>query len=304
MRVFVTGASGVVGRAAVVALLEAGHEVRGLVRSRKAARIVEALGATSVAAELYDPADLAAAMQGCDAVANLATKVPVGSAALRPGSLREIDRLRIHGSRIVATAAARAGVEVVVHQSLSFVYADAGEEWIDEDGLVDVSSATEPIVVAEDHMAAFGAQGGRAVSLRLGLVTGTDPNTQWQVRRAAAGRSFTLGRPGSWMHVVHPDDAGTAVTHALTAPSGVYNIGADPVRRGDYAAVVAAVAGGPPPRSLPRWVERMGAEKLEILTRSHRVSSQRFADATGWSPGRPVLTTDWLVQPSRTGSHG
>ncbi len=177
MRVFVTGASGVVGRAAVVALLEAGHEVRGLVRSRKAARIVEALGATSVAAELYDPADLAAAMQGCDAVANLATKVPVGSAALRPGSLREIDRLRIHGSRIVATAAARAGVEVVVHQSLSFVYADAGEEWIDEDGLVDVSSATEPIVVAEDHMAAFGAQGGRAVSLRLGLVTGTDPNT-------------------------------------------------------------------------------------------------------------------------------
>ena len=93
MHVFVTGASGVVGRSAVTALLDAGHQVRGLVRSREAARTVEALGATAVAAELYDVSDLATVMQGCDAVANLATKVPVGSAALRPGSLREIDRL-------------------------------------------------------------------------------------------------------------------------------------------------------------------------------------------------------------------
>ena len=304
MHVFVTGASGVVGRSAVAALLDAGHDVRGLVRSREAARTVESLGATPVAADLYDPAELATAMRGADAVANLATKVPVGSAALRPGSLREIDRLRIRGSRIVASAAARADVGVVVHQSLSFVYADAGDDWIDEDGIVDVSRATEPIVVAEDHMAAFAHGGGRAVSLRLGLVTGTDPNTRWQVRRAAAGRAFTLGRPRSWMHVVHPDDVGTAVTHALTAPTGIYNIGADPVRRSDFAAVIAEVAGGPAPRSLPRWVERLGAEKLEILTRSHRVSSQRFADVTGWSPTRPVLTPDWLVQPSREGSHG
>lgn len=304
MDVFVTGASGVVGRAAVVALQDAGHVVRGLVRSREAARTVESLGATPVSADLYDLADLATAMQGCDAVANLATKVPVGSAALRPGSLREIDRLRIRGSRVVVAAAARAGVEAVVHQSLSFVYADAGDDWIDEDGIVDVSRATEPVVVAEDHVAGFADHGGRAVSLRLGLVTGTDPNTQWQVRRAAAGRAFTLGRQRSWMHVVHPDDAGAAVAHALTAPSGIYNIGADPVRRSEYAAVIAAVAGGPAPRSLPGWVERMGAEKLEILTRSHRVSSQKFADATGWSPSRPVLSPAWLVHPSREQSRG
>ena len=47
-----------------------------------------------------------------------------------------------------------------MHQSLSFVYADAGDDWIDEDGIVDVSSATEPIVVAEDHMAEFARDGG------------------------------------------------------------------------------------------------------------------------------------------------
>lgn len=304
MQVFVTGASGVVGRAAVRALVDDGHDVRGLVRSREAARVVSGLGADPVAAELFDGNELAAAMRGCDAVANLATKVPVGSAALRPGSLREIDRLRIRGSRIVAAAARRAGVEVLVHQSLSFVYADAGEDWIDEDGLVEVSRATEPVVVAEDHMEAFTRDGGRAVCLRLGLVTGTDPNTAWQVRRAASGRAFTLGDPRSWMHVVHPDDAGSAVAHALQAPAGIYNVGSDPVRRGEYAAVVASVAGGPPPRPLPAWVRRVGAEKLEILTRSQRVSSQRFADGTGWAPSRPVLGADWLTTPDRERARG
>lgn len=304
MLVFVTGASGVVGRAAVGALRDAGHQVRGLVRSVEAARTIEAAGAEPVAAELYDTDDLTAAMRGCEAVANLATKVPVGAAALRPGSLREIDRLRTRGARIVAESARRAGVGVVVHQSLSFVYADAGETWIDEDSLVDVSRATEPVVVAEDHMAAFTDGGGRAVSLRLGLVTGADPNTRWQVRRAAAGRSFALGDPHSWMHVVHPDDVGSAVAHALTAPAGVYNVGADPVRRGDYAAVIASVAGGPAPRPLPGWVERVGSDKLEILTRSQRVSSQRFTDATGWLPAHPVLEASWLARPARERSRG
>ncbi|WP_229054928.1 NAD(P)-dependent oxidoreductase [Aeromicrobium sp. Leaf350] len=304
MQVFVTGASGVVGRAAVAALLDAGHEVTGLVRSREAARTVTDLGARPVSAELFDVQELAEAMRGCDAVANLATKVPVGSAALRPGSLREIDRLRIRGSRIVAAAARRAEVSVLVHQSLSFVYADAGEDWIDEDGLVEVSRATEPIVVAEDHMAGFTRDGGRAVSLRLGLVTGTDPNTRWQVRRAASGRAFTLGDPRSWMHVVHPSDVGTAVAHALQAPAGIYNVGAEPVRRSEFAGVVAEVAGGPPPRPLPSWVRRVGAEKLEILTRSQRVSSQRFADVTGWAPAWPTLGTGWLTTPAQERARG
>ncbi len=299
MRVFVTGASGVMGRSAVSALVGAGHEVRGLVRSRDAAEVVESLGAEPITADLYEPDGLADAMSGCHAVANLATKVPVGRGALRPGSLRQIDRIRIHGSRSVASAALQAGVGTVVQQSLSFIYADAGDSWIDEDALIDVSRATEPVVVAEDHLAEFAAAGGRGVSLRYGLIVGRDPNTEWQRRRAAAGRSFALGDPQSWMHVVHPDDIGSAVVHALDAPSGHYNVGAEPVRRGEFARVLAEASGGPAPRRLPGWVERLGSDKLEILTRSNRVSSRRFTDATGWTPRWPSLSTRWLTDGSR-----
>lgn len=294
MKVFLTGASGVMGRSSIEALHRAGHDVVGLARSADSAARIAVAGAEPWRGDIYDLDRLAAGMQGCDAVANLATKVPVGKAALRPGSLKEIDRIRLYGSKIVVESARRAGVGRVIQQSLSFIYADQHDEWIDEDSPVDVTRATEPVVVAEGNVNEFAATGGTAVSLRFGLITGNDPNSAWLFERAAAGRSIGMGAEDSWMHVVHPDDVGSAVVHALTAPGGVYNVGAEPVTRRDYVDTIATAAGHQAGHFLPPWILRIGAEKLEILTRSQRVSSQRFGDRTGWHPQHPKLTPDWL----------
>ncbi|WP_157432732.1 MULTISPECIES: NAD(P)-dependent oxidoreductase [Aeromicrobium] len=295
MKIFLTGASGVMGRSSIDALHRAGHDVVGLARTRETAELIRAAGAEPCLGDIFDRPAMTAGMQGCDAVANLATKVPVGSGALRPGSLKKIDRIRQHGSRIVADAARRADVGRIVQQSLSFIYADHGDEWIDEHSPVDVTRATEPVVVAEDHLQAFAADGGTSVSLRFGLITGDDPNTAWLFRRAGAGRSIGLGDEMSWMHVIHPADVGTAVAHALTAPGGVYNVGAEPVQRRDYVDTIALAAGRKGGgHFLPPWILRLGAEKLEILVRSQRVSSQLFSDRTGWYPSHPKLTPEWF----------
>lgn len=295
MKVFLTGASGVMGRSSIDALHRSGHEVVGLARTQRAADQIAAAGAQPCLGDVYDRPAMTAGMRGCDAVANLATKVPVGSRALRPGSLKAIDRIRLHGSQVVADAARRAGVGRLVQQSLSFIYADQADDWIDERSPVDVTRATEPVVVAEDNVKAFGTDGGVAVSLRFGLITGDDPNTAWLFRRASAGRSIGLGDETSWMHLVHPEDVGTAVVHALAAPSGVYNVGSEPVLRRDYVDTIALAAGR---RSgghfLPPWVLRLGAEKLEILVRSQRVSSRLFSERTGWHPLHPQLTPEWF----------
>ncbi len=282
------------GRSSIAALHLAGHEVVGLARTPASAEQIAATGATPHLGDVLDLDALVAGLQGCDAVANLATKVPVGTAALRPGSLKAIDRIRLHGSRIVTDAAQRAGVGRIIQQSLSFVYADQDDNWIDEHSPIDVTHATEPVVVAEGNVKAIEDVGGTAVSLRFGLIAGNDRNTAWLFRRAAAGRPIGLGAENSWMHVIHPDDVGSAVVHALTVPGGVYNVGSEPVKRRDYVDTIAIAAGQRSGRFLPDWILRVGGEKLEILTRSQRVSSQLFSDRTGWHPDHPKLTPDWF----------
>ncbi len=294
VKVFLTGASGVMGRSSIDALHQAGHTVVGLARTPRSAAQISDLGAEPCLGDVFDHDALVSGMRGCDAVANLATKVPVGKAALLPGSLKQVDRIRLAGSKVVAIAAREAGVGRIVQQSLSFIYADTGDEWIDEQSPIDVTGASEPVVVAEARMARFEAAGGTAVSLRFGLVTGDDRNTAWLFRRARAGKAIGIGRKRSWMHVIHPADVGSAVVHALTAPGGIYNVGAEPVQRADYVDTIAQAAGRKEGHFFPSWVERLGADKLEILTRSQRVSSQRFSDRTGWHPAFPKLTPDWL----------
>ena len=97
MKVFVTGATGVMGRSAVTALLAAGHDVACLARSQHAADRVEAMGASAVRGGLFDPDVLVTAFAGCEAVCNMATHVPVGYAAIRPGAWRVNDRIRACG---------------------------------------------------------------------------------------------------------------------------------------------------------------------------------------------------------------
>jgi nucleoside-diphosphate-sugar epimerase len=295
VQVFVTGATGVMGKSVVSALQAAGHDVHGLARTDEGARCLSDLGVEAVVGGLFDPDGLVAAFTGCDVVCNLATHVPVGFAAIRPGAWRVNDRIRAHGSRLVAEAARAAGVRRLVQESVSMVYADGGEEWLTEDSPVVVNRATEPMAMAEAHAQEFASGSRESVVLRFAGIIGDDDYTRWRLARARAGQSVAFGAPDGWMHVVNAEDVGTAVLAALTSAGGVYNVGAEPVRRRDLAQLLAHAVGRDRSSFLPRPLLRLGGERVELLTRSQRVSSRTFIRTTGWKPRHRELSAEWVL---------
>jgi nucleoside-diphosphate-sugar epimerase len=294
MKVAVVGGTGVIGTAAVRALARAGHDVFALGRTPEKAAALESWGATPVAADVFDHRSLVAMFEGCDAVVSAVTRTPVGRRAIRSSAWRENDRLRTEGVRRVTSAARDAHVRRLVQESASLVYADHGDDWVDESSSLGITSATEPTCVAETHVQDYQSDLRCGVVLRFGNVIGDDPTTRHLLRGARRGRPLGLGSPDGWVHPVHTDDLGPAVVAALAAPSGVYNVGAQPVRRRDLVQGYADAVGRDSLGFLGPLMTRAAGRRAEPQTRSLRVSSEHFSTQTGWTPRRAHFDASWL----------
>ena len=294
VKTVVTGGTGVIGRAAVTALVEAGHDVIVVARSAVGSEAVVRMGARPVRGNVLDVDSLDRAYEGADVVINLATSVPVGRSALVPGAWRRHDRLRTTGVTNVVEAARRSGVRRVVQESVSFLYADQGDEWITERSPVEITSMTEPAAVGECKVQDYSCGSRFGVVLRFGMIVGDDRQTRHWLRAASQGRGIGIGHPSDWAHVIHTDDLGGAVLASLHAPSGVYNVGAEPVQRRDLVQGYADAAGVESGAFIGSLGRRLIGPRLEPLTRSLRVCSDHFAAQTGWRPVRPRFDAGWL----------
>jgi nucleoside-diphosphate-sugar epimerase len=148
--------------------------------------------------------------------------------------------------------------------------------------------------VGELHVQEYRCDSRVGVVLRFGTIIGDDALTRWQLRLARNGRPIGIGEPSGWTHPVHTDDLGRAVTAALTVPSGVYNVGAEPVLRSALVRGFAEAAGRREGAFLRGLMRRLAGPRLEPLARSLRVSSARFAAQAGWTPGRPSFDPSWF----------
>jgi nucleoside-diphosphate-sugar epimerase len=287
----ITGATGVVGRSSVRHLLLAGHDVVGVTRSERGRRLLERLGARAVLADVFDRDELTAAFAGADAVVNVLTHIPAADRMTVPGAWDENDRLRTEASAAVARAADAAGAARLVQESVAFVYADGGEAWLDEDAPVAAASTTATSLIAEANAAA--QFGGDAVALRFGLFVGAGSAlTETDVEQARAGISPTLGRRDGYLPTLWLEDAAAAIAAALEAPAGVYNVAdADPPTRAQIDSALAAAVGR---EVLRPAVEDVSPDRTP-LARSQRVSTRRFAEATGWAPQVRGGTEGWRL---------
>src|SRR5438876_125121 len=301
MKVFLTGATGAIGPATVRRLLEKGHQIRAVARTDDKAANLRAQGAEPVAVDLFDGDAVKAAVDGCEAVLHLATNVP----PLRRMSSKK--GWATHNS-LRTGAALATGATTFVKESVTFVYPDGGEAWIDETTPPDESiEMLRPTLEGERIVDLFTAGGGRGIVLRFGLFYGpTARGTDEALRLARWRMSMVGGKPEGYLSSVHTDDVAGAAVAALDAPAGIYNAVEDePVTRRDYLDAFTAAFGIRKLRPMPTWLVRLASgSAAAAVIRSWRVSNKKLGDATGWTPRYPSVREGWpAVAREREASH-
>jgi nucleoside-diphosphate-sugar epimerase len=291
VRIFVAGATGVLGRPTVERLIEAGHDVRGVARSPEKQEALIQIGATPVAADLFDANSVHEAVGDSEAVLHLATKIPPLTRMRWRGAWKENDRLRREATRNLVDAAIAAKAQVYVQESITFIYGDGRDSWMDEDTPVKPAwVALDSTLDMEREAERFNVTGGRTVILRFGLFYAPyAASTRDSVKMMRRRMFGVIGKGENYFSSIHVDDAATAVVAALTAPAGTYNVCEDePVTQAEYAAACAEAFGLSSPRRFPGWLGRLivGGPSKYIL-QSQRISNRRFKEAAGWSPRYP-----------------
>jgi nucleoside-diphosphate-sugar epimerase len=298
MRVFVAGASGVIGRRLVPELVEAGHDVTGMTRQDGRAGAILEQGAVAVVCDVFDaPAVIEAVVAAKpEVVVHELTDIPKAIDYRRYAQVMAgNDRIRMEGTRNLVAAAREAGAGRMVAQSIAFAYAPEGGPVKDEaDRLyVDAPDPLGPTIRALDDMErqVLGAAGIDGVVLRYGLFYGpgttyaADGNTAARVRR----HRFPVVGSGSGVYsFIHVDDAASATVAAVErGEPGVYNVVDDePAEISEWLPYYAEVLGAKAPGSVPMWLARMaGGGRMVLLMQDLRGASNAKARAElGWEP--------------------
>ena len=296
MQLFVTGGTGAIGGHAVPALVAAGHSVRALARNDAKARVLAAQGAEPVQVSLFDRDGLTDAFAGCDGVVNLASALPSTTAFIRAKAWQGCQRIRTEGSAAVVDAALRAGVDVLIQESVAMIYADGGDRWLDESSPVEHYPISAGNHAAEASARRFTESGGRGVVLRFGLFYGPGAAHSEQLLALARWHyGFAPGRAESYVSSIYLADGAAAVVAALELPSGVYNVVDDePVTKREHALAITDGVGKRPWVKGPGRLALLLGNRTTSLTRSLRVSNRKLRSA-GWEPRFPSVREGYVA---------
>lgn len=296
MKIFVSGATGVVGKRAVPSLLNSGNQVTAVARSQQKAETLQQMGAEAVQVDLFDLEKLKQAVKGHDAIINVATHIPPTSRAFLKSAWKENNRIRKFGSANLVDAAISTGVQIFIQESFAPIYRDHADEWIDENWTVQPVRYNQTALDAEKSVDRFIKSGGTGIVLRFSLFYGPDHGgaTLDIIRFVKKGLVPLPASPEGFTSSISHDDAATAVVAALSVPSGIYNISDDePVRRREYFNSLADALGVHHPKFPPKWLGKLMGSVGEMLSRSLRISNKKFCTQSGWKPQFPSVREGW-----------
>jgi len=293
VKVFVAGATGVLGWRLVRDLTADGHEVIGLSRSPENAKRIRELGGEPRHGDLFDVDSLVRIATGADVVVRAATAIPEGT-RWRAKDWALNDRIRREGTRTLTAATARVRAKLYVQEGIVWIAQPADGSPFDESSPVVprlwFGSAGESETIARDA----GVRGGFEVAtLRYGAFYCADSTqTRFVGERLARRKLPILGKGDAVWSNVHVDDAAGATVAAIEARrGGVWHVVDDrPTTTSDFFRTIARLLGAREPRSIPIWLAKLvlGTQTTAFLTASTRTSNAKIRRDLDWRPKYPT----------------
>ncbi|MBI4259172.1 MAG: NAD(P)-dependent oxidoreductase [Actinobacteria bacterium] len=302
MRIFLSGASGVIGRRLVPMLVERGHSVTGMTRTREKADTLRDMGAAPVVCDVLDAAATGDAVAAArpEAVIQHLTDLPPD---LNPRNLKRAyaanDRVRSEGSANLVAAAKAAGIRRYLAQNVCFAYRPEGGVLKDEEAPI-FTDAPPPFdrtariyLDMERRVAGNGAFEGLVLRFGFWYGPGTSYARDGYLANEVRRRRFPIIGDGTGVFsFVHIDDVALATIAALEGGSpGIYNVcDDDPAPVHEWLPVYAEILGAKSPYRVPRWLGRLlgGSFAALMMTELRGASNHKAKHKLGWEPRYPT----------------
>jgi len=297
MRVFVAGATGVIGRFLVPQLIAVGHEVTASTRSGAKAGSLAAAGATPV---VVDGLDRAAVLEAVKA-AEPEVIVHQMTALTDLRSFRNLDKqfavtneLRTRGTDYLLEAANMAGTRRFIAQSFTgWDNARSGGPVKTEQDPLDprpLPGTTQALAAIRHVEEAVPAQVPEGLVLRYGIFYGHGASDQ--MLQAARKRQLPVigGGAGIWSFTEITDAAAATGAAVTKGAPGLFNVvDDDPAPAAQWVPYLAECLEAKPPMRVPAWLGRLvGGEMIvEWMTQGRGASNEKAKRELGWIPKYP-----------------
>ena len=294
MNIFLTGAAGYIGGSVAVRLIEAGHRVRGLVRTSGKAGLLAQHGVEPVVGTLEEPGLLTREARQADGVINAANADHASSARALVTALHGTGKPLLHtsGSSVIGDDARGNRVaETIFDEAIPFVVPVAKQDRRDIDLMVlrAADDGVRSAVICPSLI--YGT--GRGVNPRSVQVPFLADNAREQ------GFVQIIGRGVNRWSNVHIDDVAELYLLALAkAPAGAFYFAENgEASFGEIGDAIAARLGLGPVKSLPAELaaEKWGESRAYYSFGSNsRVRAKRARRELGWTP-RHGSVISWIV---------
>jgi nucleoside-diphosphate-sugar epimerase len=294
MRVFVTGATGALGRHLVPGLVAAGHEVTATTRTLGKAAQLRAAGAEPAVVDGLDREAVIAAVRAAAPEVIVHEMTALGDM----GTPRQLDRdfavtneLRTRGTDNLLAAAAMVGTRRVIAQSYTgWPNERSGGPVKTEDDPLDarpVPSSVRSMAAIRHVEEAVPAAVPEGIALRYGFFYGHGASDAMLDVVAKRRMPVVGGGTGVWTFIEITDAAAATVAAVSGGAPGVYNIvDSDPAPVAEWLPYLAEVLGAKPPLRVPAWLGRMLAGEFLVswMTCGRGSSNEKARKELGWEP--------------------